>query len=108
MRKVWSGVVVAVLAVLLLTPIHPARAEDGDDDGHNPIVYVGVVLTNIVYFPAKLVYSVLGGITGTLAYAVTIGDGDTAQAIWDDSCRGTYFVTPRMLEGKDDIRFKGP
>ncbi|HVN86554.1 MAG TPA: hypothetical protein VMW17_17105 [Candidatus Binatia bacterium] len=97
-----------VVALLMGAAPNAARAESGGDEGHNPMVYVGVVLTNIVYFPTKVVFSVLGGITGTLAYAVTIGDVQTTQAIWDSACRGTYVVNPAMLEGKEEIHFRGP
>jgi hypothetical protein len=109
MRAERRTVVVAIaLVVALLMPLRVAHADSEEGGSPSPIVIVGTVLANIVYFPTKLVYSVVGGVTGAVAYAVTVGDSDTAQAIWDASCRGTYVLTPEMLEGRTPIRFTGP
>jgi len=102
-------IALVVLAAVWLTPVSQARAAQAEENGgHSPIVIVGTVLTNIVYFPSKLVYAAVGGIVGALAYPLTAGDSDVSTAIWDASCRGTYVVTPDMLEGKERIRFSGP
>ncbi len=103
--------VIALLAFLAvsLAPASPARAAQTEDNGgHSPIVIVGTVLTNIVYLPTKVAYSILGGVTGVVTYPLTVGNTDVTTAIWDTCCRGTYVVTPDMLEGKEPIRFKGP
>ena len=104
-RTVIAGLALAGVLATTALPADEARAKG---DGTTPIVIFGAVLTNIGYLPAKLVYAGLGGITGTLAYLVTGGDTDTATTIWDASCRGTYIVTPEMLEGKRPIHFSGP
>jgi hypothetical protein len=103
-RLVAASVVVAVL----LCSGPAAGADDEDHEGHNPIVIVGAVLTNIPYIPVKLAYSVLGGVTGVLAYLVTVGDSETTMEIWRTTCLGTYAVTPAMLEGEEPLRFSGP
>jgi len=64
-------------------------------------------LSNLVYVPAKLVYASLGGLTGGLALGLTGGDMNTAQAIWEPSLRGDYFLTPGMIQGEDPISFAG-
>ncbi|MBI1814124.1 MAG: hypothetical protein HYR72_04045 [Deltaproteobacteria bacterium] len=103
-----SRTFIAIIVIaLLVAPAHAVR-RDAEDEGHRPIVITGAVLTNIVYLPLKLVYSIIGGVTGVLVYAVTLGDADATQKIWDNACRGTYIVTPEMMEGKDDIRLRGP
>jgi hypothetical protein len=65
------------------------------------------VLTNVLYMPAKLVYATLGGVTGGLAYGLTLGDMQTAETVWVTSMGGNYVVTPRMLQGEDPIAFSG-
>jgi len=102
-------IAVVALVAVWLTPVPRACAAQAEESGgHSPIVIVGTVLTNIVYFPSKLVYAAVGGIVGALAYPVTVGNSDVSMAIWDASCRGTYVVTPSMMEGKERIRFSGP
>ena len=57
--------------------------------------------------PAKVTYSLLGGLTGGFAYALTGGDLQTAETVWVTTMGGTYVVTPRMLQGEDPIAFSG-
>jgi len=64
-------------------------------------------LSNLVYVPAKLVYASLGGLTGGLALGLTGGDLNTAEAIWEPSLTGDYFLTPGMIQGEEPISFAG-
>src|SRR5262245_22702577 len=64
-------------------------------------------LSNLVYVPAKLAYASIGGLTGGLALGLTGGDMNTAEAIWEPSLRGDYFLTPQMVQGEDSISFAG-
>jgi len=59
------------------------------------------------YIPVKLVYALLGGLTGALAYGLTGGNYGIAQSIWTPSLGGTYVVTPPMLRGDEAIYFSG-
>jgi len=68
---------------------------------------VASVATNLVYFPAKLVYAVLGGVTGGLAYGLTAGDYEAAQHIWSPSIGGTWVVTPEILRGREPFLYAG-
>jgi hypothetical protein len=79
----------------------PARAGYLDDAGWGALTAVA----NLGYMPVKLVYSLMGGITGGLAYAATAGDLDTAQNVWTTSMGGTYVLTPRMMQGMDPVAF---
>jgi hypothetical protein len=72
------------------------------------IVWVGTVATNIFYIPAKCVYAAFGGITGGLGWLLTGGNTEAANGIWYPTIYGTYVVTPAMLQGKEDCRFRGP
>lgn len=98
MRHGW---VIGALVVSLLAA--PVRAEDdfAADLGWGSLA----VLCNAFYMPAKLTYAILGGITGSLAYLLTVGDMDTAENIWQPSLGGTYVLTPAMLQDDQPIRF---
>ena len=54
----------------------------------------GTVAGNILYVPAKVVYGILGGITGGASYLVTGGNTQTANTIWRSSLGGDYVLTP--------------
>ncbi len=71
-------------------------------------VGAGTVVTNLVYVPAKLVYGILGGITGGAGYALTGGNKEVADSIWRSSLGGDYVLTPDMLTGQRPIYFSGP
>ena len=99
--KGWRWFVGAAALVAVLVPARQARAGFLEDAGWGSLT----VLTNVAYMPAKLVYSVLGGITGGLALGLTGGDLDTAEKVWVTSMSGTYVVTPGMLRGEEPIVF---
>lgn len=66
------------------------------------------LLGNVLYIPAKLVYAVVGGVTGGAGYVVTGGNSQTADTIWRSSLGGDYVLTPKMVEGQQPIHFSGP
>ena len=68
---------------------------------------LGSGLLTFVYLPAKVVYAALGGIVGGFTYALTGGDLETAQAVWEPSFYGTYVITPDHLKGNEPVRFVG-
>lgn len=78
-----------------------------ESSGHTPIVWVGTVMTNLIYMPAKLLYAGCGGLVGGLAYVLTAGDTHALSTIWDAAGGGTYLVTPSMLDGRDTAQFVG-
>ena len=96
-RKV--AVVGALAGTLGMTA--PAQAGYAEDAGWGALAAFG----NLLYIPGKLTYSLLGGLTGGLAYGLTGGDLDTAEAVWTASMGGSYVLTPRMLQGQDPIAF---
>jgi len=103
----------AVMATLLasticLATVRPVLAEEHDENFASSFgLGVGAVFVDLVYMPLKFVYATIGGLTGSLAYVVTIGRTDTAMAIWRPSLGGTYVVTPSMLKGDEEIHFSG-
>ena len=100
--KGWRMLVAGATLVGALTA--PSTAQAGrylDDAGWGALS----MLANVVYMPTKLVYATLGGLTGGMAYACTVGDLDTAESIWSASMGGSYVVTPGMLRGEQPVVF---
>jgi hypothetical protein len=71
-------------------------------------VGAGTVAGNILYVPAKVVYGILGGITGGASYVLTGGNTQTANTIWRSSLGGDYVLTPDMITGQQPVHFSGP
>jgi hypothetical protein len=71
-------------------------------------VGAGTVAGNILYVPAKMVYGILGGITGGASYLLTGGNTQTANTIWRSSLGGDYVLTPDMITGQQPVHFSGP
>lgn len=97
----WRKLAVVCALATAIGAAAPARAGYLEDAGWGSLS----AITNLGYIPAKLAYAVLGGVTGGLAYGLTLGDLDTAQNIWTTSMGGTYVLTPRNLRGEDPIAF---
>jgi hypothetical protein len=101
--KGWRNAVVALVFVAGFAAARPAEAGYLEDAGWGTLT----VLSNVVYMPAKIAYATLGGLTGGLAYGLTLGDLGTAETIWVTSMGGNYVITPRILQGEDEIAFSG-
>ena len=84
-----------------------SSVEQSDDQDHSAMAYVGSVGASALYFPAKLLFAAGGALTSGVAYLVTLGDSSPSQSIWTASVDGDYVVTPRMIEGRDDVDFVG-
>ena len=94
-----------VVTMLVATAnVAPARAANYWSDLGFGVAAVG---TNLLYFPAKLVYAAVGGVTGGLAYGLTAGDYEAAEHIWSPSIGGTWVVTPDMLRGREPFLYAG-
>ncbi len=81
--------------------------EEESSQSNEAALGLGSGLLTFVYLPAKVVYAALGGIVGGFTYALTGGDLDTAQAVWEPSFYGTYVITPDHLKGNEPVRFYG-
>ena len=68
----------------------------------------GAACANLLYIPAKLVYAGAGGLIGGLAWAVTLGSTETANAVWEPTLGGDFVLTPGMLAGTQPLHFNGP
>ena len=112
--RVGRGRVMVIAAVLLATvgvgTVGSAFAAESEGEHEYAADFgmgVGAVFVDLLYMPMKFVYATLGGVTGSLAYCLTAGRTDTAQAIWRPSLGGTYVITPAMLRGDEPIHFSG-
>lgn len=106
------GVTLVCLSLALVAP--PAHAEldagaSADESGFWKDVGLGAgaAFANILYIPAKIVYASVGGVVGGLAYVVTLGSTETANAIWEPTLGGTYVLTPKILAGEERLQFNG-
>lgn len=97
----WKKVAAVVLGLALWA--FPVRAEEDflSDLGWGTFA----VLCNVFYVPAKLAWAGVGGVTGSLAYVVTLGDVETAKRVWRPALGGNYLVTPAMLRGEEPLYF---
>src|ERR1700756_3808679 len=84
------------------------QPSDGDVNWKGVGIGAGTVAGNVLYVPAKLVYGILGGITGGASYLLTGGNTQAANTIWRSSLGGDYVLTPDMVAGQKPIHFSGP
>jgi hypothetical protein len=82
-------------------------AGDSQEEHHSAMTYVGTVLANVVYFPAKVLFAGGGAVVSGVSYVATLGRPQPTDEIWDASVKGNYVVTPRMIEGKAPVHFVG-
>lgn len=79
----------------------------GQEEHHGALTYVGTVLADIVYVPAKVIFAGAGAITSGAAYLLTLGDADASRSIWNTAVNGDYVLTPAMIEGEQPVHFAG-
>jgi len=96
---------VAVLAWVAACP--EARASQTKDAGSDFGIGMVAVLANVVYMPVKVVYGVLGGVTGGFAYVLSGANRDVAEGVWVPSLGGDYVLTTEMMTGREPVHFNG-
>jgi hypothetical protein len=82
-------------------------AKESQKEHHGPLTYVGTVLADVVYVPAKVVFAGAGALTSGVAYILTLGDSTAAGKIWKATVNGNYVLTPNMIEGNEPVHFVG-
>ena len=69
----------------------------------------GSVVTSAVYIPFKLAYAVLGGVTSSLVYTVTLAkEAETAHRIATKAFTGDWYIHPNILTSHEYLNFSGP
>ena len=56
---------------------------------------------------AAVAFALVGGVTGSLAWALTAGDNDVARAIFQPALRGDYMIRSDNLTGEEPLYFWG-
>ncbi|MGH7780175.1 MAG: hypothetical protein ACREQR_10145 [Candidatus Binataceae bacterium] len=90
------------------TPVQVQQPDQGGVNWPGAGYGAAALFGNLLYIPAKLVYAVLGGISGGAAWLITAGNTQTADTIWRSSLGGDYVLTPQMVAGQQPINFSGP
>jgi hypothetical protein len=111
LRRLVTSVVVLLTFSLVVGMGAPGMSLAAEQELSSPTneaaLGIGSALLTVVYFPAKLVYAILGGIVGTFTYGLTGGNLETAKEVWEPSFYGTYVITPDHLKGNEPVRFFG-
>ena len=97
----------AVVLVMLISQLSMAPSVRAESTGSAAGIGIGAFFATLVYAPAKMVYAIVGGLLGGVAYGVSGGDKVVACRIWTPAIRGTYVLTPGHLRGEEPIRFAG-
>jgi hypothetical protein len=92
-RMGWRWTAAVAISAMVAAPATADEGETWSAGGKG----AATALVNVLYIPAKLVYATTGGIVGGLAYAVTAGDREVAQTIWEPSVGGSYIMTTDQL-----------
>ncbi|UCH91511.1 MAG: hypothetical protein JSU60_02005 [Nitrospirota bacterium] len=100
-------VILFALVVAFGAPGVSLAAEEESSPSNEAALGVGSFFLTLVYTPLKMAYAIGGGIVGGFAYALTGGDVETAQDVWEPSVYGTYIITPDHLKGNEPVRFVG-
>ena len=83
----------------------PSNSEGGSSSSAGMQAAAG--LSNLLYFPAKAVFAICGGVIGGLTYVFSGLNENAAKPVWVTSMYGTYIITPDHLRGDKPIRFLG-
>ncbi len=101
-----KALTVAVL-LMMICQLSMAPSVRAESTGSAAGIGIGAFFVTLVYAPAKMVYAIVGGLLGGVAYGVSGGDKVVACRIWTPAIRGTYVLTPSHLRGEEPIRFAG-
>ncbi len=103
-------VLICTMVFVLLPGLAPqsALAADANETATDVGLGFASFLTTLPYGAVKIAYAGIGAIIGGFTYALTAGDLDSANVVWEKSLLGTYVITPDHLTGDKQIRFIGP
>lgn len=98
-----------LLAATLATPAAAQTRDDAQRGSATEQFVTGAAsfIVSPVYGAFKVAFALTGTVVGGLAWALTAGDAETAQKIWDTTLKGTYVISPDHLRGEKSIRFIG-
>ncbi len=76
--------------------------------GYSAATYAGTVLGNGIYFPAKLIFAVLGAAGSGFVYLGSGGNEGMSRKVWEAGVEGDWVLTPAMVSGEQPVAFVGP
>jgi hypothetical protein len=103
---------VLIVTFMGLTVIPPGSAlandqTSGTDSSDGAGIQVASWLLTIPYCAGKSAFAVAGSVVGSLGYAFSGGNSETAQSVWTTTVYGTYILRPAHLRGEEPIHFLG-
>ena len=108
----WSRFITVMLIVtvmgLTMIPSGSALAEDqtsGANNSEGTGMQVASWLLTVPYCAGKSAFAIAGSVVGSLGYAFSGGNSETAQSIWTKTVYGTYILRPPHLRGEEPIHF---
>jgi len=104
--RVARWVVAAAVAGMLAAPT-AGLAEDTERAKQDAGIGLAAAMANIFYIPAKITYAALGGLTGGLTYALTLGNTEAAEKVWVASGGGDYVLSTEHVSGQRKVHFTG-
>jgi len=108
-RSIAIVLIVTVMGLTMMTP-RLAFAEDqtsSTDSSEGTGIQVASWLLTLPYCAGKSAFAIAGSVVGSLGYAFSGGNSETAQAIWTKSVYGTYILRPAHLRGEEPIHVVG-
>ena len=106
-KQVRSYAFGAVLGVLIVCAGTPVIAAEGQGSGSKAALEATSWLLTAPYGAFKAAYAIGGGIVGGIAWVVTGGNKEAANAIWVPAVTGDYIVRPENLTGERPLHFVG-
>ena len=95
-------IVVAFIPLFLAVSVVLSSAEStGAQIGSG----VGSVVGSAVYFPFKASFCILGGVSS--GFALLFAGKQAAEKVADTTCRGTWAISPEVVQGKETVHFTG-
>ena len=97
----------AMAVVVAIAPMTAEASSTSKEAGSDFGVGMVTVFANVAYMPVKVVYGVLGGITGCFAFVLSGGNRAVADGVWVPSLGGDYVLTMDMVTGREPVHFNG-
>jgi hypothetical protein len=106
--RIRTFVAASLAAWIALAPIAASAKESQAGEASSDFgIGLVTVLANVVYMPVKVVYGVLGGVTGCFAYVLSGANKEVADGVWVPSLGGDYVLTTDMMTGREKVHFNG-
>lgn len=104
-RTLFSG---AALGLLIASTGNPAiAAEMSEGSLERAGLQAACWVLTVPYGAVKVAYALGGGVVGGLAWVLTGGNTEVAEAVWVPSVTGDYIVQPQHLTAEKPLRFVG-